>query len=108
MHGGVAQGVGQALWENITYDPVSGQLLSASFLDYCMPRADDLPSFDVDVHPIPTGTNPLGVKGAGETGTVGAPAAVMNAIADALITRGKKPIDMPATPERVWRALRAA
>ncbi len=108
MHGGVAQGVGQALWENITYDPASGQLVSASFLDYCMPRADDLPSFQVDVHPIPTGTNPLGVKGAGETGTVGAPAAVMNAIADALISRGKALIDMPATPERVWRALKAA
>jgi carbon-monoxide dehydrogenase large subunit len=105
MHGGVAQGVGQALCENITYDSASGQLVSASFLDYCMPRADDLPSFHVDVHPIPTGTNPLGAKGAGETGTVGAPAAVMNAIADALASRGKPPIDMPATPERVWRAL---
>jgi carbon-monoxide dehydrogenase large subunit len=104
MHGGVAQGVGQALWENIVYD-ANGQLLSASFLDYAMPRADDLPSFQVDVHPIPTGTNPIGAKGAGETGTVGAPGAVMNAIADALIARGKKPIDMPATPERVWRAL---
>lgn len=107
MHGGVAQGVGQALCENITYDPVTGQLLTASFLDYAMPRADDLPSFQVDVHPIPTGTNPIGAKGAGETGTVGAPGAVMNAIADALISRGKKPIDMPATPERVWRALRS-
>jgi aerobic carbon-monoxide dehydrogenase large subunit len=102
----VVQGAGQALVENIAYDPESGQLLSGSFLDYCMPRADDMPSFGVDVHPIPTGSNPLGVKGAGETGTVGAPPAVMNAIADALASRGKAPIDMPATPERVWRALR--
>jgi len=106
MHGGIVQGAGQALFEQVQYDAESGQLLSASFLDYCMPRADDMPDFAVDLHPIPTRTNPIGAKGAGETGTVGAPAAVMNAIADALVSRGAKPIDMPATPERVWRALR--
>jgi carbon-monoxide dehydrogenase large subunit len=105
IHGGVAQGAGQALCEDIRYEAEGGQLLSASFLDYCMPRADDMPSFEVDVHPIPTGTNPIGAKGAGETGTVGAPGAVMNAIADALASRGKPMVDMPATPERVWQAL---
>ena len=108
MHGGLAQGIGQAMHEDIVYDPESGQLLTASFLDYRMPRADDFPHFDVEVHPIPTATNPLGVKGAGETGTVGAPAAVMNAVSDALASKGAAPIDMPATAEKVWRALHAA
>ena len=108
LHGGVAQGIGQAMHEDIVYDPESGQLLTASFLDYRMPRADDFPHFDVEVHPIPTATNPLGVKGAGETGTVGAPAAVMNAVSDALASKGAAPIDMPATAEKVWRALHAA
>jgi len=96
------------MFSHSAYDAASGQLVTASFLDYCMPRADDMPLFQVDVHPVPTGTNPIGAKGAGETGTVGAPAAVMNAIADALASRGRPMIDMPATPERVWRALRAA
>ncbi|MBT3552719.1 MAG: xanthine dehydrogenase family protein molybdopterin-binding subunit [Rhodospirillaceae bacterium] len=108
MHGGLAQGIGQAMFENIVYDEDTGQLLSASFMDYAMPRANDFPHFDVDVHPIPTDTNPLGVKGAGETGTVGAPAAVMNAISDALHSKGAAPVEMPATPEKVWRALNAA
>lgn len=108
LHGGVTQGIGQALLENIVYDKDSGQLISSSFMDYCMPRADDVPNFETDVHPIPTNQNPLGVKGGGETGTVGAPAAVMNAVADALISRGKVPVDMPATPEKVWKALNAA
>jgi len=108
LHGGITQGVGQALLENVTYDAETGQLLSSSFTDYCMPRADDLPAFQSDVHPVPTNQNPLGVKGGGETGTVGAPPAVMNAVADALASRGKKGVDMPATPEKVWRALQAA
>ena len=108
LHGGVTQGVGQALFEHVVYDQESGQLLSSSFMDYCMPRADDVPMFETDVFPVPTKQNPLGVKGGGETGTVGAPAAVMNAVADALASRGKAPVDMPATPEKVWRALNAA
>jgi len=108
LHGGATQGIGQALLENVTYDRESGQLLSSSFTDYCMPRADDLPYFDTDVYPVPTAQNPLGVKGGGETGTVGAPPAVMNAVADALASRGKPAVDMPATPEKVWRALNAA
>jgi carbon-monoxide dehydrogenase large subunit len=108
LHGGLTQGIGQALFEHIVYDKESGQLLSSSFMDYCMPRADDLPMFETDVYPVPTKQNPLGVKGGGETGTVGAPAAVMNAVADALASRGKPGVDMPATPEKVWRALNAA
>ena len=108
LHGGITQGVGQALLENVAYDRESGQLLSSSFTDYCMPRADDLPLFETDVHPVHTDQNPLGVKGGGETGTVGAPPAVMNAVADALASRGKKGVDMPATSEKVWRALNAA
>jgi carbon-monoxide dehydrogenase large subunit len=107
IHGGLAQGIGQALHEDIVYEDGTGQLLSASFLDYRMPRADDFPNFDVDVYPIPTDSNPIGVKGGGESGTVGAPAAVMNAVADALASKGAGPIDMPATPEKVWRALNA-
>jgi len=102
IHGGVAQGVGQALLEEMVYDPDTGQLLTASFLDYCMPRADDFPNMEISHLSIPTKTNPLGVKGAGETGTVGAPPAVVGAITDAL---GVDDIAMPATPERVWRAL---
>ncbi len=108
IHGGITQGVGQALFENVTYDSDSGQLISASFQDYVMPRADDLPSFKTASHPVPTQTNPLGVKGAGETGTVGAPPAVMNAVMDALSSAGINDMPMPATPEKVWRALRAA
>ena len=105
IHGGVTQGVGQALFENIIYEGVSGQLLSASFQDYTMPRADDVPLYNTSSYPVPTKTNPLGVKGAGETGTVGAPPAVVNAVVNALSSKGVKDIEMPATPERVWRAL---
>jgi carbon-monoxide dehydrogenase large subunit len=101
VHGGIAQGVGQALLEHGVYDE-SGQLVTGSFMDYCMPRADDLPSFDVDTTVTPCTHNPLGVKGCGEAGAIGAPAAVMNAVTDAL---GVKDLPMPATPERVWRAL---
>ncbi len=108
LHGGITQGVGQALLENVAYDRETGQLLSSSFTDYCMPRADDLPLFQTDVHPVTTTQNPLGVKGGGETGTVGAPPAVMNAVADALASKGKAAVDMPATSEKVWRALNAA
>ncbi|WP_085907554.1 xanthine dehydrogenase family protein molybdopterin-binding subunit [Kiloniella majae] len=100
VHGGLAQGIGQALLENCVYDKESGQLLTGSYMDYCMPRADDLPTFRVETINTPCTTNPLGVKGCGEAGAISAPAALMNAITNAL---GKE-IDMPATPEKVWRA----
>jgi len=102
VQGGTVQGIGQALLEHAVYDRDSGQLLSGSFMDYAMPRAADLPSFDCGFHHVPCTTNPLGVKGAGEAGAVGAPAAVVNAVANAL---GVRHIDMPLTPEKVWRAL---
>jgi carbon-monoxide dehydrogenase large subunit len=105
VHGGVAQGIGQAVLERTAYDAGSGQLLSGSFMDYALPRADDLPSIEVELLEIPCGTNPLGVKGAGEAGAVGSPPAVINAIIDALAEDGVQQIDMPATPERVWQAL---
>jgi carbon-monoxide dehydrogenase large subunit len=106
--GGVAQGLGQAILERTVFDPESGQLLSGSFMDYALPRADDLPDVEVDLLEIPCATNPLGVKGAGEAGAVGSPPALINAIIDALSVDGVTSIDMPATPERVWRALAAA
>jgi carbon-monoxide dehydrogenase large subunit len=106
--GGVVQGIGQILMEQIAYDRDSGQLLTASFMDYAMPRAGDLCAIGVGSHPVPTKLNPLGVKGAGEAGTVGAMPVVMNAIVDALAPLGVRTLDMPATPERVWRALREA
>jgi carbon-monoxide dehydrogenase large subunit len=108
IHGGIAQGAGQALMEDVHYDRQSGQLLSGSFMDYCMPRADDFCSFDISANVVPTARNPLGVKGVGEAGTVGALPAVMNAINDALHHIGAPPVEMPATPEKVWRALQAA
>ncbi|MDE2580643.1 MAG: xanthine dehydrogenase family protein molybdopterin-binding subunit [Rhodospirillales bacterium] len=108
VHGGVAQGFGQATLERTVYDPESGQLLSGSFTDYALPRADDLPEIKVAFVEVPCATNPLGVKGAGEAGAVGSPPAVINAILDALAEDGVREIDMPATPERIWRALRAA
>ena len=107
-HGGVAQGVGQALMEEVVYDRESGQLLTASFMEYAMPRADSLPDLGVGSNPVPTALNPLGAKGAGEAGTVGALPAVMNAIVDALAPLGVRHLDMPATPERVWRAIQDA
>ncbi len=106
IHGGIAQGAGQALSEAIIYDE-AGQLVTGSFLDYGMPRAETLCSFIMATNPVPTKTNPLGVKGAGEAGTVGALAAVTNAIADALAPLGINHIDMPATSERIWRAINA-
>lgn len=108
IQGGVAQGAGQALMENIHYDAASGQLLSGSFMDYAMPRADDLCNIETEGHPVLTKGNPLGVKGAGECGTVGALPAVMNAINNAVAALGAANIEMPATPEKVWRALQAA
>ncbi|HEX5092959.1 MAG TPA: xanthine dehydrogenase family protein molybdopterin-binding subunit [Burkholderiales bacterium] len=107
VHGGVVQGLAQVLLERMVYDPETGQLLTASFMDYAMPRAGDLVGMQVASHPVPTSLNPLGVKGAGEAGTVGALAACMNAVLDALAPRGVASLDMPATPEAVWRALRA-
>ncbi len=108
IHGGVAQGLGQVLMEQVAYDKASGQLLSASFMDYAMPRATDLSDITVKSNPVPTKLNPLGAKGAGEAGTVGALPAVMNAIMDALAPLGVKALDMPATADRIWRAIREA
>jgi carbon-monoxide dehydrogenase large subunit len=108
VHGGVAQGIGQAVMERTAYDSESGQLLSASFMDYALPRAEDLPDIEVDLIEVPCETNPLGVKGAGEAGAVGSPPAVVNALIDALKESGVTAIDMPATPEVVWKALHAA
>ncbi len=108
IHGGVAQGVGQALMEQVVYDPDSGQLLTGSFMDYAMPRADTFCDIHVESQPVPTALNPLGAKGAGEAGTVGALPAVMNAVVDALAPLGVRALDMPATAERVWRAIQEA
>ncbi len=104
VHGGLTQGIGQALTEGCHYDPESGQLVTGSFGDYCMPRADDVPSYQLDTRETPCTHNPLGVKGCGEAGAIGAPPAVMNAITDAL---GIKDLPMPATAETVWKAIRA-
>jgi aerobic carbon-monoxide dehydrogenase large subunit len=108
VNGGIAQGVGQAMLERTVFDPESGQLLSGSFLDYALPRADDLPALEFAYNIVPCRTNPLGVKGAGEAGAIGSPPALINAIVDALGELGIDHIDMPATPEVVWRAIRAA
>jgi carbon-monoxide dehydrogenase large subunit len=105
-HGGAAQGIGQALWELCAYD-AHGQLLSASLMDYAMPRADLLPAFTTAISEVPTPTNPLGVRGAGEGGTTGALGAVVNAVVDALSELGVSHIDMPVTPEKIWRAMHA-
>ncbi|HXQ83986.1 MAG TPA: xanthine dehydrogenase family protein molybdopterin-binding subunit [Xanthobacteraceae bacterium] len=106
-HGGAAQGIGQALWELCAYD-AQGQLLSASFMDYAMPRADILPSFTTDISEVLTPTNRLGVRGAGEGGTTGALGAVVNAVVDALAEFGVTHIEMPATPERIWYAINSS
>jgi aerobic carbon-monoxide dehydrogenase large subunit len=108
VHGGVAQGLGQALVERTDYDLETGQLLSGSFMDYALPRANDLPDIEVDLLEVPSVSNPLGVKGAGEAGSVGSPPALINAIIDALSADGVTHIDMPATPEKVWRAVSMA
>jgi aerobic carbon-monoxide dehydrogenase large subunit len=105
VHGGVVQGVGQALWEEVVYEPGSGQLLTGTPMDYGLPRADRLPPIETATMAYETSSNPLGAKGAGEAGTIAAPAAVMNAILDALAPLGVTQLDMPATPDKVWRAL---
>ena len=108
VSGGIVQGIGQVLMEDIRFDPSSGQLLTGSFMDYAMPRAGDVSPIDIDSHPVPTKTNPLGVKGAGEAGSVGALPAVGNALVDALSVLGIDDVPMPATSERLWRAIRDA
>jgi len=108
VHGGLTQGIGQALLESCVYDPDSGQLLTGSYMDYAMPRADDVPSFNVSTKATPCTHNPLGAKGCGEAGAIGAPAAMMNAVHDALSAVGVKRIDMPASPHRVWQAIQSA
>jgi aerobic carbon-monoxide dehydrogenase large subunit len=108
-HGSIAQGLGQALLEHVIFDPASGQLTTGSFMDYAMPRADDMPlSFNEELHLVPATTNPLGVKGAGEAGTTAAIAALMNAVADAIPGGAGAHLDMPATAEKLWRACRAS
>ncbi|MBL8654253.1 MAG: molybdopterin-dependent oxidoreductase, partial [Alphaproteobacteria bacterium] len=107
VHGGVAQGLGQALLENCVYDPETGQLLTGSFMDYAMPRAYDLPPIRFAYNEVPCRNNPLGVKGAGEAGAIGAPPSIIAAVVDALAEYGVKHIDMPATPEKVWRLIQA-
>jgi carbon-monoxide dehydrogenase large subunit len=106
-HGGVVQGIGQCLLEEVVYDD-QGQLLTGSFMDYAMPRAHNTPSFDVISHPVPATTNPLGVKGCGEAGCAGSLTSIMNAVVDALSEYGIKHIDMPASPSRVWQAIQDA
>ncbi|OWW19304.1 xanthine dehydrogenase family protein molybdopterin-binding subunit [Noviherbaspirillum denitrificans] len=108
VHGGLAQGIGQALLENCVYDRESAQLLSGSYMDYAMPRAEDLPSFRVGNRVTPCTHNPLGAKGCGEAGAIGSPPAVINAVIDALSPLGVTHLDMPASPERVWKAIQAA
>ncbi|MGA1472661.1 MAG: xanthine dehydrogenase family protein molybdopterin-binding subunit [Burkholderiaceae bacterium] len=108
VHGGLAQGIGQALLENCVYDRDSGQLLTGSYMDYAMPRADDLPEFKIGHVCTPCTTNPLGTKGCGEAGAIGSPPAVMNAVLDALAPLGVKDMDMPASPHRVWKAIQEA
>jgi len=108
IHGGIVQGAGQALFEDCIYDQESGQLLSGSFMDYCMPRADDLPVMQVETHVTQCTHNPLGVKGCGELGTIGSPATVINAVVDALAHLGVTHVDMPASPNRIWHIIQSA
>ncbi|HEX3883021.1 MAG TPA: xanthine dehydrogenase family protein molybdopterin-binding subunit [Stellaceae bacterium] len=108
VHGGVAQGIGQAMLEHTVYEAGTGQLLSGSLMDYALPRAGDLPAFDLTLVETPTKSNPLGVKGSGQAGCIAAPQTITHAVLDALAPLGVTHIDMPATPERVWRAMRAA
>jgi carbon-monoxide dehydrogenase large subunit len=107
IHGGIVQGIGQAMGEVIAYTP-EGQLLTGSFMDYQMPRADDLPALACAFNPVPTAVNPLGAKGVGEAGTVGALAATLSAVNAALAPLGVRHLDMPMTPARVWQAIRRA
>ena len=107
-HGGIAAGIGQALWELCHYDRETGQPTSATFMEYALPRADALPDFTTELSEVPSTTNPLGLRGGGEGGTTPALGAVINAIVDALAELGVEHVEMPASPERVWRAIRAA
>jgi aerobic carbon-monoxide dehydrogenase large subunit len=108
VHGGLTQGIGQALLENCVYDRETGQLVTGSFMDYAMPRADDVPDFRLGHVCTPCTTNPLGTKGCGEAGAIGSPPAVINAVLDALAPLGVKDLDMPASPSRVWEAIQSA
>ena len=107
IHGGLAQGIGQALWEHMTYDEL-GQCLTASLMDYAVPKADALPSWELDRIETPSPVNPLGVKGCGEAGTIGSTPAVVNAVIDALAPLGVTHLDMPLTAPRVWSAIQQA
>ncbi len=107
LHGGILQGIGQAVGEQTSYD-AQGQLLSGSYMDYALPRAKLAPNFAFESHPVPATTNPLGVKGCGEAGCAGSLTSIMNAISDALAPLGIRNVDMPATPHRVWRTIRDA
>jgi carbon-monoxide dehydrogenase large subunit len=106
-HGGIAQGIGQALWEECSYDPGTAQLLSGSLMDYALPRADSLPFFQTEISEVPSTTNPLGMRGGSEGGITPGLAAVANAIVDALAEFGVEHIELPATSERIWRAIHA-
>ena len=106
IHGGVVQGVGQALLEDVAYDPESGQLLAGSLMDYGVPRADLMPEINVDFSPVFSKSNPLGAKGVGEGGTVAGTPTIVNAILDALAEYGVREIDTPVTPQRIWQAIR--
>ena len=108
VHGGVVQGLGQALMEHCVYDKETGQLVTGSFMDYAMPRADDFPTFNIGHVCTPCTHNPLGTKGCGEAGAIGSPPALMNAVLDALHPLGVKDLDMPASPHRVWEAIQSA
>ncbi len=108
VHGGIAQGLGQALLENCCYDPESGQLLSATFMDYTMPRAAHFPPIRFSRNEVPCTTNPLGIKGAGEAGAIGAPPAIINAVVNALSDYGIRHVDMPVTPDRLWKLMQSA
>jgi aerobic carbon-monoxide dehydrogenase large subunit len=108
LHGGVAQGIGQALMEHAVWERDSGQMITGSFMDYAMPRAETIPSYQLRLHEVPTATNPLGVKGVGEAGPTAAPPAVINAIVDALSAFGVRHVPMPATPYAIWQAIEAA
>jgi carbon-monoxide dehydrogenase large subunit len=107
LHGGVAQGIGQTFMESVSYD-TSGQPITGSFMDYALPRAEDIPVMEIGDHPVPAKSNPLGTKGCGEAGCAGSLSTLVNAVLDALSEYGITHIDMPLTPERVWRAIRDA
>ena len=108
VHGGVTQGIGQALYEAMCLRRHSGQLLTGSYMDYCMPKADNVPNYEVTTNTTLCAHNVLGVKGCGEAGTIGSTPAVINAVVDALSDLGVSDMQIPATPERVWQAIRAA